>query len=277
VRRQEFAAGVMHRLGRLRAAETVKASRFSEMPWVRTPQVEAPPVGHPAFTSLRVGETATCELAIAFLDMRAMTARSFWEPLQEVTTVSLALLGQVAEVVQESGGHVLGLRGDGLMAGWGNPHSDGDIDVIMSLAACAFSLDAVQNALNGLLELDGIAPVQLCAGADHGEVCFARTGTIDASEVNIVGHPANFAAKCEKVALSWEVVVGEGAAAAIEPQLLTEHEQSPKEYVHAGRRRAYCFYQFAWRQILGEAASAIAQVGGRPTSSIDPNWKEPLR
>jgi hypothetical protein len=32
-----------------------------------------------------------------------------------VTRLSLAVLGQVAEVVEESGGYVLGLRSDGLM------------------------------------------------------------------------------------------------------------------------------------------------------------------
>lgn len=87
-----------------------------------------------------------------------MTARSFWEPLDQVTRLSLAVLGQVAEVVQESGGHVLGMRGDGLMAGWGDLASDGDVDTAMAMAACAFSLDAVQNALNEVLVTSGIEP-----------------------------------------------------------------------------------------------------------------------
>ena len=267
--RAQFATGVMSRLDRLERQNSpavVKASRWSE---ATAPEVSAPPVGHPAFASLRVGETATCDLAIAFLDMRNMTARSFWEPLGTVTRLSLAVLGQVAEVVEESGGHVLGMRGDGLMAGWGSATSDPDTDVYLSMAACAFSLDAVQGAVNEVLQLSRIAPVQLCAGADWGEVCFARTGTPEASEVNVVGHPANFAAKCEKAALSWEVVVGEGAASRIgNASLLAPHDRSPKTYEHLGRRRSYSFFQFAWPRITGEAASAISQVGGNPSSSI---------
>ncbi len=265
----EFAQGVMARLDRLTTAQALKATRSAESSRAKAPPVEAPPVGHPLFASLTVGETATFDLAVAFLDMRAMTPRSFWEPLTSVVHLSLAVLGQVAEVVQESGGYVLGMRGDGLMAGWGDPHSDGDTDVYLAMAACAFSLDAVHGALNQVLKLSGIEPVQLCAGSDWGEVCFARTGTPEASEVNIVGHPANFAAKCEKHARAWEVVVGEGGAHRIgNPSLLTAHEKSPKRYEHRGQRRSYDFYQFAWRQIVTDAATAVAQVGGNPTSSV---------
>ncbi len=262
-----FAAGVMDRFDRLGRNQVIKASRAGGS--AGTALVEASPVGHPGFTSLRIGETATCPLAIAFLDMRAMTARSFWEPLTTVAWLSLAVLGQVAEIVEESGGHVLGMRGDGLMAGWGDPASHGATDVYLAMAACTFSLDAVQGSVNELLNMSGIEPVQLCAGTDWGEVCFARTGTPGASEVNVVGHAANFAAKCEKAALSWEIVVGEGAADHIANyDLLTAHDDSPKTYEHLGQQRSYSFYDFAWRRIVGDAASAIAQVGGNPTSSI---------
>lgn len=270
---EQFASGVMARYDRL-SGRVGKGMARQQTYLSHGGAVEAPPVGHPVFNTLRVGESATCDLAVAFLDMRAMTARSFWQPLTEVTQLSLAVLGQVAEVVQESGGHVLGMRGDGLMAGWGNPASDGAVDVAMAMAACTFSLDAVKNSLNQVLQMSGIEPVQLCAGADHGEVCFARTGTTESSEVNVVGHPANFAAKCEGHALSWEIVVGEGAGETINPRLLTAHTKSPKEYTYRGGRRSYSFYQFAWHQILGDAASAIAQIAGAPTSSIDPHWKE---
>lgn len=117
--------------------------------------------------------------------------------------------------------------------------------------------------------MSGIEPVQLCAGADWGSLCFARTGTTEASEVNVVGHPANFAAKCQKQAASWEVVVGEGAAGHITNEsLLSTHPASPRTYQHRGQRRSYAFYQLAWCEILGPATTAIAQLGGRPTSSV---------
>lgn len=271
----DFSSGVMNRYEVL--TNTVAKSSTPLQGYRSRAPSRAKREGHPAFDELDVGQTATCNLAVAFLDMRAMTARSFWEPLTDVTRLSLAVLGQVAEVVQESGGYVLGMRGDGLMAGWGDHKSDRAVDMAMAMAACAFSLDAVENSLNEMLRHDGIEPVQLCAGADHGEVCFTRTGTAESSEVNIVGHPANFAAKCEHHANSWEVVVGEGAGKLIHPRLLARHAKSPRKYEYRGKRRTYAFHQFAWRQIVGPAAGAIAQVAGEPTSSIDPHWKEILQ
>lgn len=272
---RQFSSGVMNRYGqfpdRIAKSMTQLESHRSQV------TIHSPPVGHPIFDELVIGQTQTCDLAVAFLDMRAMTARSFWQPLTEVTRLSHAVLGQVAEVVQESGGFVLGLRGDGLMAGWGNSGSDATVDVALAMAACAFSLDAVENSLNELLRDDDIEPVQLCAGADRGQVCFVRTGTPESSEVNIVGHPANFAAKCEQQAHSWEVVVGEGAGELINPHLLSPHAKSPKVYQHRGEQRSYTFHQFAWRQIVGHAATAIVQVAGEPTSSIDLHWKEIVR
>lgn len=273
---ERFAAGVLDRYERLAAGSSMTKGRSA--PWgqensfglaARTPARFAP-VGHPEFAGIDVGETAVAELAVAFIDMRAMTARSFWEPIEEVTWLTVAVLGQVAEIVIESGGHVLGLRGDGLMAGWGGRGSDPDTDVYLSLAAAANCLDGVQGALNNLLAMRGQEPVQICAGADWGEVCFSRSGTVEASEVNVVGHPANFAAKCEKKAKSWEVVIGEGAADRIDNKaLLSPHPDSPKTYTRHGNQRTYRFYQFAWTQILHDAVSAIAQVGGNPTKFIE--------
>lgn len=271
MRQQEFSEGVMRRLDASAPSVVAKSLRFGE---AASAGPNAPPVGHPLFAALTVGQMETCSLAISFIDMCRTTARSFWQPLPEVARLSLAVLGQVAEVVQESGGHVLGLRGDGLMAGWGDPTSDAHADIALAMAASAFSLDAVQNSLNQTLQMSGIAPVQIRAGADWGNVCFVRTGTEDASEINIVGHPANFAAKCEKHAKAWEIVVGEGAAQGIDTSYLTRHERSPKTYTHEGERREYHFYDLRWRPLVGDAATAIAQVGGRPTSSIDPYWEE---
>lgn len=271
MRPEDFAAGVMDQLsafGHTKSAGWVRASAGAAA------GASSAPVGHPDFARLEIGEMGTCSLAVAFIDMRGTTARSFWEPLSQVASLSLAVLSQVSAVVQESGGHVLGLRGDGLMAGWGDPRSDADVDIGLMMAACSFSLDAVQNVLNRTLEWSGIAPVQIRAGADWGELCFARTGTEGASEVNVVGHPANFAAKCEKYAKAWEVVVGEGAAQALDPVLLTPHEKSPKTYTHQGERRTYGFYDLSWRPLVSDAATAIAQVAGLRSSSVRAVWKE---
>lgn len=270
VDRASFTEGVIQRY---RSMEGAPMSRGFEK---SAAVASSPPVGHPSFFELGIGQMRTCPLAVAFIDMRRATARSFWEPLTQVAQLTLAVLGQVAAVVQESGGHVLGLRGDGLMAGWGDGGSDHHVDVVMAAAASMFSLDAVENGLNETLKMSSIEPVQIRAGMDWGTACFARTGTVEASEVNVVGHAANFAAKCEKHALAWEVVVGEGAAGALDSQHLTAHAKSPQTYEHKGQRRAYSFYDLSWRPLIDQAASAISQVAGDPTKNIDPHWIETM-
>lgn len=258
--RRRFADGVLDRYQKFTAPGTVRVAAGTDSSMM--------PVGHPDFHHLALGDSSTCELTIAFIDMSRFTARSFWEPPRQVTHLAHAVLTQVALVVEVSGGYVLGLRGDGVMAGWGSATSSAQVDVGLGVAACAVALDACRGALNEMLAASGIEPVQLRAGVDHGRVDLVRIGTPQQSEVNIVGHAANFAAKCEKYANSWEIVVGEGSSQYLSDGLLSQHSESPKRYQYRGQNRTYRFYDLAWSSIVREAVTAIQQVGGRPTSAV---------
>ena len=225
-------------------------------------------VGHPDFEYLRLGQTAHCEMASAFIDLSEFTRRTFWDPPGDVARLARAFLDQVARIVQDRGGHVLGLRGDGLLAGFGGVEGDGRAKVACALAACAFALDATRNALNNLLDMRGIEPVLVKAGVDFGRADFTRTGTEEGSEVNVVGFTTNFAAKCEKYAKAWEVVIGQGAAQHVTAgDLLTEHDQSPKSYSRGDDRRYYRFYKFGWPAIAVEAAE-MPELRGATCSDI---------
>jgi len=143
-----------------------------------------------------------------FLDLRRFTARSFWDPPEQIIRVNVAVISELASAIEQHGGYVLGSRGDGVFAcfdGAGRLDSRGVAAI--AVGAAAWALDAVQNALNGLLELSGIQPVQVRAGLDFGRLDFVRIGSPSGgSEVNVLGFAANFAAKCEKFAKAWEVV-----------------------------------------------------------------------
>ncbi len=270
VSRDAFARGVMDAYRSYGIAESATLSKSLRASAAETADHMARPMGHPAFAGLALNERGHCEAAVAFLDLRAFTARTFWDSPDEVVQLARAVLTQVVEVVDDFGGHVLGLRGDGVFACFGGPDSrQPSVDAAAALGACAFALDATQNALNGVLELSGIAPVQLRAGADHGRLDFVRTGTEGASEVNILGFSPNFAAKCEKAAKSWEVVVGEGLTRHIpDKTLLSEHEKSPKRYEHHGQVRPYAFHNFRWRALLPELQGIREDLAGAPSSRV---------
>lgn len=230
----------------------------------------AQPMGHPAFSDLAVGESGHCDAVAMFVDLHDFTGRTFWDEPIETVNLSRAVLTQVVEVVTEFGGHVLGLRGDGVFVCFGGPGPQDDgVQASLALSAGAFALDATQNALNSLLELQGLEPVQMRVGADFGRLDFVRTGTDDASEVNVIGFAANFAAKCEKYAKSWEMVAGAGAAALLpNKELFTAHPQSPKRYQRDYDVRTYAFFQTHWRSLLPHLADVREELGGTPSSLV---------
>ena len=224
--------------------------------------------GHPLYDGLEVGQRQSCQMASVFLDLTNFTGRTFWDEPGAVADLAHAVLGGFTDVVHRLGGHVLGLRGDGLFAGFG-PHQDPRIAVALASLASAAALDVIQNGLNPALKQRGLHPVQARAGCDFGEAVFIRTGNAQVSEVNIIGFASNFAAKCEKAALSWEVVVGEGFASFVaNATLLTNHEASPKTYTRNGQDRQYRFYDYKWRPLLSELESTVVELAGRPLETV---------
>ena len=265
--RADFARGVMDAYMRGPSTEVAlaKSLRASGVPDELTR-----PMGHPAFADLPIGGSGHCHAAVIYLDLVALTARSFWDSPESMVDLARAVLTQLVEVVHDMGGHPLGLRGDGVFACFGGPDStEPAIDVAASLAACAFALDATESALNNLLTAGGLAPVQLRGGADYGRLDFVRTGTEGASEVNVIGFAANFASKCEKQARSWEVVVGEGLAGQIANiGLISEHHNSPKTYQRDYRQKTYRFYDVHWRSLVPHAAGIAEALAGTPISRV---------
>lgn len=264
-----FARSVMDAYRTYRTTETAlsKSVRASA---AETAGQMARPMGHPAFAGLDLNENAHCDAAVAFIDLRSFTARTFWDSPAEVVGLARAVLTQVVEVVDDFGGHVLGLRGDGVFACFGGPDStEPGVDATAALGACAFALDATEGALNNLLKLSGIAPVQLRAGADYGRLDFVRQGIEGASEINVLGFAPNFAAKCEKHALSWEIVAGEGLASHIpDKSLFAGHPDSPKPYQRDGQVRTYAFYDVRWRHLLPHLQGIREDLAGAPSSRV---------
>lgn len=229
--------------------------------------LETKSLGHPDFEDLRVGAKRTAPMVAAFLDLTNFTGRTFWDDQEEAADLADAVLSGFIEIVSNFGGHPLGLRGDGLFAGF----SPGDpaFTATMALSACAFALDAVEQEVNPWLERCGMARVQARAGLDFGSITFIRTGNAYSNEINPIGFAANFAAKCEKVADSWEIVVGEGLADLLPDYgYFSEHERSPKRYTRDHKTESYKFLHYRWRNTVPHLPGVIETLGGIPTSQI---------
>jgi class 3 adenylate cyclase len=223
-------------------------------------------LGHPDFADMMVGERRSAKIACVFLDLTNFTARTFWDSAAETTRLAHAVSTGFIEVVAQFGGFPLGLRGDGLFAAFGP--GDPDVDIGLALAASAMALDGVQSQVNPWLSSAGMEPIQARAGVDYGDVTFVRSGSDGGSEVNQIGFAANFAAKCEKHANSWEVVVGQGLAERLSPDLVAVHPKSPKAYTRGGVTKTYRFYHYRWQRLLPMLPSIGQQVAGVPTTKI---------
>jgi adenylate cyclase len=197
------------------------------------------------------------------------TARSFWDSPEQILQVNVAVISELADAVQQHGGYVLGFRGDGVFACFdGGGQLDRRGVAGMAIGAAAWALDAVKNALNHLLELSGIHPVQVRAGVDFGRLDFVRIGSPSGSELNVLGFAANFAAKCEKAALAWEVVAGEALADLLPASDLTHHKYSPVHYTRDGETRAYHFYDVALGSYLRHIQGVADQLNGHSLSAV---------
>lgn len=270
VNRDEFAQSVMRRIGE---AERSVFARKSGLPTVESLQASAattPPLGHPAFVDLPLGATGSTNAVAMFLDLRRFTARSFWDPPEQIIRVNVAVISELAAAVQQHGGHVLGFRGDGVFACFdGGGQLDPRGVAALAVGAAAWALDAVSNALNTLLKMSNIEPVQVRAGLDYGRLDFVRIGSPSGSEVNILGFAANFASKCEKAALAWEVVAGESLAGLLPDGDLTHHASSPTYYTRDGETRAYHFYDVALGSYLRHIQGVADQLSGHPVSAVE--------
>ena len=229
---------------------------------------ETKALAHPAFENLGLGERRTEPLVALFLDLTNFTGRTFWDDQEETVDLAHAILSGFIEVVLKFGGHPLGLRGDGLFAGFspGDPSATG----AFALAAAAFALDGIQQEVNPKLKARGIDPVQARAGLDYGNITFVRSGSITDSEVNPLGFAANFAAKCEKYANSWEIVVGENLKNSLDggSAIFEEHAKSPKSYTRDYETKKYRFYQYKWKNIVPFLENVISELDGNFTSDI---------
>lgn len=226
-------------------------------------------LGHPDFEDLAIGERRTADMVAVFLDLSNFTRRTFWDDQDETVDLAQAVLTGFIEIVGHFGGHPLGLRGDGLFAGFSPGQRD--TTAALALAACDFALDGVDKEVNPWLEARGFERVQARAGGDFGQTTFVRIGSRERSEVNPVGFAANFAAKCEKAAKAWEIVVGEGLVDLFPREaanLFVHHASSPKTYSRGSQTRTYRFYDYRWHHAVPHLAAVTEQLDGNPASSL---------
>lgn len=265
----EFAASVMRRLQTGREGVVLREAGLQHKGLQASASAaEAPPLGHPDFMRLPLGGSGNTHAVALFLDLRRFTARSFWDSPEEILLVNVAVISELATAVEQHGGHVLGFRGDGVFACFDAGQQDPRIAAALAVGTAAWALDAVKNAVNQLLEVSNIQPVQVRAGLDYGRLDFVRIGSEAGSEVNVLGFAANFAAKCEKAAKSWEIVVGGDLAELLPEDDVTRHPHPPVTYTRHGQTETRPFFAVSPALYLPHMTLVSEQLNGHPASAV---------
>lgn len=265
----EFAESVMRRLQTGRDGVALREAGLQHKGLQASASAaEVPPLGHPDFVNLPLGGSGSTNAVALFLDLRRFTARSFWDSPEDILLVNVAVVGELATAVQQHGGHVLGFRGDGVFACFDAGQQDPKIAAALAVGTAAWALDAVKNAVNQLLDMSNIEPVKVRAGLDYGRLDFVRIGSQSGSEVNVLGFPANFAAKCEKVANSWEIVVGSQLAGLLPDADISRHPHPPASYTRGAQTERCPFFLVSPSAYLRHMAQVSEQLGGHSASAI---------
>lgn len=225
----------------------------------------APSKRHPGATSaIELGQAHTTFMTFVCLDLTQFTRRTFWESHTSVVSLGDAVVGGFADVIHAFGGYVLGLRGDGLIAGFEGTSVESKA---VALVATASALQTVEGPVNAWLADQGRDGLKAKAGIDSGKVSFLPVaGTND---YNMLGFALNFAAKCEKTSGAWEVVAGENYGSAFEgTTCFNQHPESPKTYTLQGASKSYRFFDVSWRPFLSDANGMLDDIRARPLEQV---------
>ena len=108
--------------------------------------------------------------------------------------------------IQQEGGILNKFMGDGLMALFGAPISNGDHARAAARAALR-AKDAVET-LSESRRKRGLDPLLIGIGLNTGEVVAGCVGTQERAEYSVFGYAVNLAARLEEVAASGQILVG---------------------------------------------------------------------
>jgi adenylate cyclase len=234
----------------LKSAELSRTRSALHQEAVRT----APPAEHPDFADLAAGERRSGSIASFYIDLSNFTARSMFEPAEQLADFTELVLSAYSNAIEDHGGYLLDIRGDGIVAGFGGVNARPDINIPRALRAMVFCLRATRDTLNPELERAGIDPTDVKASGDWGDILAMRLG----ARINYLGSRMNIAAKLEKFADEFAIVVGNDLAGNLISSLLSPHADSPYKIEYGNETKEYPFFVVNW-----ESASGLSII---PTS-----------
>ncbi len=133
-------------------------------------------------------------VSIMFMDIRGFTAFVHARPPQEVVTFLNTIFALSVDIINENHGIINKFLGDGFMAVFGAPVSDGK-DAQNAVAAALKLLRAIEDAVGS----GALAPTRAGIGIHSGDVLTGHVGSQTRKEYTVIGNAVNLASRIESL------------------------------------------------------------------------------
>lgn len=161
------------------------------------------------------GETR--EITMIMSDIRGFTRLIADMQPQQVVFFLNRYLGKMVEIIQNHGGIVDEIMGDGIFAFFGAPKPLEDHPA--RAVACALQMQAVMEEINALNGADGLPPIEMGIAVHTGTVVVANIGSEKRTKYGAVGSEVNLTGRMESYAVGGQVLTSQATFERI-PQIL---------------------------------------------------------
>jgi adenylate cyclase len=163
------------------------------------------------------------EVTILFSDIRDYTKISENIEEEELVRQLNAYFGEMVDCVLKNRGTLHKFIGDAVMAVWGDISSEGIEQDARAAVSAALEMRERLVALNILRTADGLLPLRIGIGLNHGEVLAGQIGAATRSEFTVIGDAVNAASRLEGMTKEFhtDLAIGESVAELLDESFLT--------------------------------------------------------
>jgi adenylate cyclase len=183
-------------------------------------------------------------IAVLFADIKGFTTISESASAERVVQLLNEYFGVMVEVIHARGGTVNSLMGDGIMAMFGAPISDGDA-ALHAVEAGQAMMRALAR-VNESLKAKGFEPIEIGVGINSGEAVIGNMGSVQKMEYTAIGDVVNTAARIEGQTRSIpgaDILISEDAYQWIAGRIPAEFA---KEAALKGKGQTVRLYRVPW-------------------------------
>jgi adenylate cyclase len=162
------------------------------------------------------------QVTILFSDIRDYTKISENIEEEELVRQLNAYFGEMVDCVLKNRGTLHKFIGDAVMAVWGDISSEGIAQDARAAVSAALEMRERLVALNILRTADGLLPLRIGIGLNHGEVLAGQIGAAARSEFTVIGDAVNAASRLEGMTKEFhtDLAIGESVAELLDDSFL---------------------------------------------------------